>query len=202
LSRSNARLEQAKRQWRLKIRGRLKSLSEEAKETGSARARRLLVSQKFWLAARSVLCYAPLEDELSFWPLLDLALAGGKQVTLPRYDSKRDCYIACAIRDSSDDTRPGKYGIREPRRDSPEVPINRLDLALVPGVGFDLLGFRLGRGRGYYDRLLGQRPGFVCGVAFDEQIVDELPVGIHDRQMDCILTPSRCLTFKQRAVLE
>ena len=202
MSRSIAALEQAKRRWRLEFRERQKSLSKEAKETASAKARRLLVSQQFWLTCRSVLFYAPLEDELNLWPLLDLALVGGKLISLPRYDSGRDCYVVCAVRDPSTDTKHGKYGIREPRQGCPEVPTNRLDLALVPGVGFDLLGYRLGRGRGYYDRLLGQRPGLVCGVAFDELIVDELPVGRHDRQMDCILTPSRCLRFGPRAVLE
>lgn len=202
MKRSTAGMEQAKRQWRLKLRASLASLSKEAMQEASAKARRLLVSQRFWLAANSVFFYAPLQDELDLWPLVDVALAARKQVALPRFDSERDCYVACVVRDTLDDTRLGKFGIREPRRGCPELAINRLDLALVPGVGFDLLGYRLGRGRGYYDRLLGQRPGFVCGVAFDEQIVDELPVGPHDGQMDCILTPSRCLMFKPRAVPE
>jgi 5-formyltetrahydrofolate cyclo-ligase len=66
-----------------------------------------------------------------------------------------------------------------------------LDFILVPGVAFDLSGRRLGRGKGYYDRLLKQTRGTTCGVAFDEQIVGEIPVEPHDLNVNCILTPTR-----------
>ncbi|MBP9903534.1 MAG: 5-formyltetrahydrofolate cyclo-ligase, partial [Verrucomicrobia bacterium] len=70
-------------------------------------------------------------------------------------------------------------------------PLNRLDLVLVPGVAFDPRGGRLGRGQGYYDRLLAGVRGTKCGVAFDEQIVDAVPVGPLDIRLNCILTPTR-----------
>ena len=60
-----------------------------------------------------------------------------------------------------------------------------------PGVAFDLQGRRLGRGKGFYDRLLADLRGTICGVAFDEQIVSELPVGPTDISVNCILTPTR-----------
>ena len=71
------------------------------------------------------------------------------------------------------------------------VSLNRLDFILVPGVAFDLHGRRLGRGRGYYDILLAKVRGTTCGVAFDEQIVREVPVEPHDSDVNCILTPTR-----------
>jgi len=67
----------------------------------------------------------------------------------------------------------------------------RLDLALVPGVAFDLNGHRLGRGKGYYDRLLAMLTGPACGVAFDQQIVSQVPNEPHDVRLSCILTPTR-----------
>ena len=67
----------------------------------------------------------------------------------------------------------------------------RLDLALVPGIGFTLDGGRLGRGKGYYDRLLAEVPVMKCGVAFECQIADEFPLESHDVQLNCILTPTR-----------
>jgi 5-formyltetrahydrofolate cyclo-ligase len=69
--------------------------------------------------------------------------------------------------------------------------LNRLDLVLVPGVAFDARGGRLGRGKGFYDRLLSAVNGTKCGVAFDEQIVDAVPVGPLDVLVNCILTPTR-----------
>ena len=68
---------------------------------------------------------------------------------------------------------------------------NRVELILVPGVAFDLQGSRLGRGNGYYDQLLAIVWGKRCGVAFDEQLVPEIPVEAHDARMDCLLTPTR-----------
>jgi 5-formyltetrahydrofolate cyclo-ligase len=71
------------------------------------------------------------------------------------------------------------------------VPLNQLDFLLVPGVAFDRSGRRLGRGKGFYDRLLAGVTGMKCGVAWDEQIVHELPAEPHDIAMDLMLTPSR-----------
>ncbi|MEY2466031.1 MAG: 5-formyltetrahydrofolate cyclo-ligase, partial [Verrucomicrobiota bacterium] len=70
-------------------------------------------------------------------------------------------------------------------------PIKPLDLILVPGVAFELHGRRLGRGKGFYDRLLADMRGTTCGVAFDEQIVAEIPVEPHDVHLDYLLTPTR-----------
>jgi 5-formyltetrahydrofolate cyclo-ligase len=58
-------------------------------------------------------------------------------------------------------------------------------------VAFDLHGHRLGRGKGYYDALLRALSGTACGVAFDQQIVTEVPVAAHDVRMNCLLTPTR-----------
>ena len=90
----------------------------------------------------------------------------------------------------------GHFGIREPRSHCARFPSDQLDLILVPGVAFDLHGRRLGRGKGYYDQLLGALRGTTCGVAFDQQIVDEIPVEPHDVRLDCILTPTRWVELK------
>jgi len=71
------------------------------------------------------------------------------------------------------------------------LPLNRLDLTLVPGVAFDLHGRRLGRGKGIYDQILAAVGGLTCGITFDEQVVSEVPVEPHDIQVNRILTPTR-----------
>ena len=65
------------------------------------------------------------------------------------------------------------------------------DWLFIPGLGFDLKGARLGRGKGFYDRLLADVRGSKCGVAFDEQLVATVPVGPRDIPLNCILTPTR-----------
>ncbi len=146
-----------------------------------------------WLSARDVMLFAPLEDEPNIFPLLALGLAGGKRVVLPSFVSASKSYIAREVRDPTQDLYLGHFTVLEPAASCPEFPLNRLDLVLVPGVAFDPHGRRLGRGKGYYDRLLADVRGVKCGVAFDEQIVSEVPVGSHDAPLNCIVTPTRWL---------
>jgi len=66
----------------------------------------------------------------------------------------------------------------------------------VPGMAFDWSGNRLGRGRGFYDRLLEKVSGIKCGVGYDFQLLEKIPVEAHDAKVNFILTPSRCLRRK------
>ena len=148
-----------------------------------------LVTQAVWREAQAVLLFYPMALEPAVWPLAEVAWRAGKVVALPRHDQATNSYVAARINDVEGDLAPGRFGIREPRPECP--PVNRLDLALVPGLGFTLDGGRLGRGRGYFDRLLAAIPGFKCGVGFDCQVALELPLQPHDVRLNCILTPTR-----------
>lgn len=171
------------------------------REQLSARARSLLIRQEVWRQATTVLLFASLADELDLWPLAELALQSGKRVGFPRFERALKEYSAREVTDLQKDMAPGYYGIREPCPDCAVLQLNPLDLILIPGVAFDLYGRRLGRGRGYYDRLLRRMSGVKCGVALEQQIVPEVPVAPHDVHLNCILTPTRWLSF-ERSVLE
>jgi 5-formyltetrahydrofolate cyclo-ligase len=69
---------------------------------------------------------------------------------------------------------------------------------LVPGVGFDLRGARLGRGKGFYDRYLETRSVLKIGIAWSEQVVTNIPIEHHDVQMDFIITESFCWSVSQQ----
>ena len=176
---------------RSQIREKLKAISPSQRELNSSHARAILEQQPIWIEARSILFFAPLSDELDIWPSLTVALSAGKHVFLPRFSPDTKSYTACQIKIPDTDLKVGQFGIREPTETCPQIPLNRLDLILVPGVAFDLHGRRLGRGKGFYDQLLAVVSGKTCGVAFDEQIVNEVPVEPHDVLLNCILTPSR-----------
>lgn len=85
----------------------------------------------------------------------------------------------------------------EPLANCEEIPLNKFDLVLVPGVAFDLHGNRLGRGRGFYDRILEATSGIKCGVAYDFQLLEAIPTEWHDAGVDFIFTPSRCVKRKK-----
>lgn len=179
----------AKSELRLKIRAALAKISPEERVNKSFRLCERLREQ--FKNKRSILFFAPLDDEPDIWPLVQVALDGGKMVCLPRFDPGTKTYLVHQIDRVAEDIVSGKFGIREPKIYCPQMQLNRLDLALVPGVGFDLHGRRLGRGKGFYDRLLAAVRGVTCGVAFDEQIVARIPVEPHDISVKCILTPTR-----------
>jgi 5-formyltetrahydrofolate cyclo-ligase len=176
---------------RQKIRGQIGALTAGQRADASTRARALLAAQHIWNQAQSILFYSPMADELDVWPLLVEALQHGKTVLLPRFIPDTRVYGAFQVSDPKRDCAPGKFGICEPSAACPAFPLNRLDFVLAPGVGFDTAGHRLGRGGGYYDRLLAHVSGVKCGVAFDEQVVHQIPAEPHDIQMDFVLTPTQ-----------
>ena len=187
----NPDISDAKKNLRQQMRVVLAELTESQRAEASNRAVALLQQQESWRAARAVLFYAPIRNELDIWPALGVAMQEGKLVCLPRFDGSTQTYVACRVEDPQADLQEGRYGIREPHQGCEAVALNRLDFALVPGVAFDLHGRRLGRGRGYYDRLLAEMSGNRCGVAYNEQLVRAVPVQPHDSDVNCILTPTR-----------
>jgi len=157
----------------------------------SQKALGLLCAQTVWNQAQTTLLYAPISGELDVWPLVPIALREGKTVMLPRYVPQTQSYVICPITNTSIDLQIGQFGIREPASHCAVMQISLLDFILVPGLAFDLHGRRLGRGRGFYDQLLKDMRGMTCGVAFDEQIVEAVPVQPHDILVKSILTPTR-----------
>jgi len=101
------------------------------------------------------------------------------------------------VNDLAVDTHVGEFGVIEPVAACPVIPPNRLDFVVVPGVAFTLDGRRIGRGKGFYDRLLARVDGVKCGVAFDEQIVEMIPLEPHDIRMDWIVTPTRLVRVSE-----
>jgi len=178
---------------RQSLQDQIRQISLQDRAALSAQACSLLERQPVWQRARIILFYAPLKDEVDIWSLVADALAEKKVAVLPQFNAKTNHYAGCQITDLENDLAPGRFGIPEPKGHCAEIPLNRLDLALAPGVGFDPMGRRLGRGKGFYDRLLAQISGTKCGVGFDEQIVETIPTEPHDVHLNCILTPTRWL---------
>jgi len=143
-------------------------------------------------SARTILFFAPLSDELDVWPLLEKSLAAGRICALPFFDATTQSYSARRVQNLAADISTGKFGVREPTANCPEIPPEKFDLILVPGVAFDWNGNRLGRGLGFYDRLLTKTSGVKCGVGHDFQLIGKIPAEPHDARVNFILTPTRC----------
>jgi 5-formyltetrahydrofolate cyclo-ligase len=140
--------------------------------------------------------FAPLADEFRVWPLLRRLAREGVPLALPVIEGKGKPLLFRAWR-PGDQTAPGVWGIAEPTPDKPRV---EPEILLVPLLAFDLAGWRLGYGAGYYDRTLrrlrAMQPVLAVGIAYDEQRVDAVPHLDYDERLDWVLTPSgpiRCV---------
>lgn len=171
----------------------IRSVLPEQTAAASEDLRKHLIASPYWRQAKSVLMFYPLADEPDITPLLEQALKEGKALTLPRYNSSTGVYEAALIKNLTEDLMPGRFGIREPSLNCSAFPLNQLDLTLVPGIAFDSSGRRLGRGKGFYDRLLPGTTGMTLGLAFDWQESDALPIEPHDVELNAVLTPTRWL---------
>lgn len=187
-------LQDAKAGLRSKLRAALVKISPAVRTVESADLRGRLNAEM--QSARTILFFAPLPDELDVWPLLEESLADGKIVALPFFDPGKKTYSARWINNPAQEIVAGKFGVREPLSTCAQIPLEEFNLILVPGMAFDLHGNRLGRGRGFYDRLLKTAGGIKCGVAYDFQLLDKIPTEPHDAKVDFILTPSRCVRRK------
>jgi len=184
-------ISKAKSELRRQIRARLEMISPAVRAVESIELCERLKAQM--PSARTVLFFAPLPDELDVWPVLELSLALGTNCALPFFDADKKTYGARQLQNLGTEIVTGKFGVREPAAICAEIPPGRFDLILVPGMAFDASGNRLGRGRGFYDRLLEKASGIKCGVCHDFQLLEKIPAGPRDAKLDYILTPTRCV---------
>jgi 5-formyltetrahydrofolate cyclo-ligase len=182
-----------KSQLRRIVRDRLNLLTPALRVTASAKLCQQLRQQDFFRQAILPLFFAPLPGEIDLWPLLEETVAASRPIALPRYNHDTQVYDACLIENIARDLIIGPYELDEPSPACPTIPLSKFDLILVPGVAFDPQGHRLGRGKGYYDRLLAQTRGHKCGVGFEEQLLPEIPAEPHDIRMNTVILPNQCL---------
>lgn len=143
-------------------------------------------------ATKLVLSYSAAAEEIDPAPVVEALHGAGKSVALPRVESPG--VLGIHLHCDGDELEVGPFGgILQPLESAPRVPLGSIDAVIVPGVAFDLKGRRLGYGGGFYDRLLPQlRPDSLrIGIAYDEQIVDALPVAEHDEHVHVVVTPTR-----------
>lgn len=186
-----------KKHLRRKIREEILALPPVQRASQEAAFARLMAELPGYASARTVLLYVKaFPEEIDTAPLLEKALAESKRVLCPRVDRSGRRLRLFLVSDPKSDLGPGTLNILEPLSHCPEFELDAVDWVLVPGLAFDRQYYRLGRGAGYYDRLLPRlRPEVLrWALAFDCQLVDRLPVEHHDAPVDGIATPTKVLT--------
>jgi len=165
------------------IREKLNSHSELEKTKKSGIIKDKLFNEKAFKEAEVVMFYVSLKDEVNTTSMIDEAIRIGKRVCVPVIIKEEKRLIAGEIKDRISDLERQHFGIYQPREGHvKEVPLEDIDMIIVPGIAFDKNNVRLGRGHGYYDRFLCALPNDTrtVGLAFDFQVVEHLPQDSHD----------------------
>ncbi len=141
--------------------------------------------------AATVAAYVSIGTEPGTGPLLEGLRAAGRRVVLPVL--RPDFDLDWAVYDGPDDLERARAGLLEPRGERLGLEaVATADVVLTPGMAVDRSGMRIGKGGGCYDRALGRVPvgTFVCCLLYDDEIVEEVPAGPHDRRVTAVATPS------------
>ena len=186
-----------KRTLRKEVKAMLAAMDAAAAADKSRRACQALAALAEFDRAAVVMAYLSIPGELDATDLVRAALAGGKTLLVPRVIWASRQMDAVAIRSLDDGIEQTDYGLWEPA-DGQAWPVDGIDLIVVPALAYDRQGNRLGRGGGFYDRFLAcAAPHAVtCGLAFDEQLVDRVPVEATDLPVDLLATDRQVLDFR------
>jgi 5-formyltetrahydrofolate cyclo-ligase len=185
-----------KSQIRTDVADALTALSEkEIAEKTSAIEKRLFDFANF-LEAKVALLYVNNNNEVGTKNILPRTHAYNKVIVLPAFNTETFAMTLMKVDALEKDLTAGPRGIVEPNPERCKVvPIERIDIAIIPAVALDEKGGRIGSGEGYYDRLIPELSITTrkVALAFEEQIIPQVPIESHDKHIDIIITDKRII---------
>lgn len=183
---------------RQRMKARLAGVSQkERRERSRAAADRLTELPEF-LDSACIMAFLSLPHEVDTAPIVLRAWQLGKTVVVPKTVVGRNRrLVPYQIETLETGLSAGPFGIPEPMDGQP-FPLSMISLVIVPGLAFDVHGHRLGKGAGYYDRFLREHgfTGIKVGLAFHEQVVEDLPHEPHDVPLDILVTDDAVHRFE------
>jgi 5-formyltetrahydrofolate cyclo-ligase len=153
-----------------------------------------VIATKEYQSSKSIGAYYPTGSEVKTFDIIKHSIDNKKEVGLPRVIDSTKIEFFKIIEDSFDKIKftKGKYEIFENSMST--TSIDQMDLLIIPGIAFDLQGSRIGYGKGYYDRFLSSRKAkYVIGLAYEAQVVNEIPNNDYDIPVNIIITEKRTI---------
>lgn len=173
------------------ILAKVKNLKEEERQRKSLLIKNKLFKLSVFKKAKTVMFYMSKDGEVDTIPMIKEAIQKGKKVVVPITLTSEKELAVSLISGNERELEIGPWGVKQPKKTYLR-PINleNIDLVVVPGLAFDSKNNRLGRGGGYYDCFLKKLPESIStvGLAFDFQIVKNLPTASHDVKVQTLLT--------------
>ena len=170
------------------------SLSEDAFKNKSRIIFNNVISLNEVLNAKTVFVYLSYGREVATDNLIDFLFSENNNILVPKCNVSKETMIPVKI-SSMSELVSGSYGIREPLDDAQYK--SKIDLAIIPGIAFDIYGNRIGHGKGYYDKFLQDEKILKLGLCYSDCLSEtELPHYDNDLPMDYIITDREVLKFK------
>ena len=184
----------AKSDIRKDILSKRNSLSEFEIINNSKIISKKVIATKEYQISKSIGAYYPIGSEVKTFDIIKHSIDNKKEVGLPRVIDSTKIEFFKIIEDSFEKIKftIGKYGIFENSMST--TSIKQMDLLIIPGIAFDLQGNRIGYGKGYYDRILSSRKAkYIIGLAYEAQLIHEIPNNDHDIPVNIIITEKRTI---------
>jgi 5-formyltetrahydrofolate cyclo-ligase len=154
----------------------------------------IVISTKEYQSSLSVGIYYSIGSEVKTFDIIKHSLENKKEIALPRVIDSTKIQFFKIMEDKFEKIKftKGKYGIFE--NSISTTIIDKIDLLIIPGIAFDLKGYRIGYGKGYYDRFLSLgKSKCIMGLSYESQIINEIPNNEHDIPVDIIITEKRII---------
>ncbi len=185
-----------KQELRKELKKRRCALPQDVREAYSRQICQNLLALPMIKEADLIYAYSAIGSEVSLQTLIEDALEKHGRIGMPRVFGDEMKFFA--IRQFSE-LREGAFGILEPQTGEEDLLTGNAGICLIPGLGFDASGGRIGYGKGYYDRYLQAFPGLIrIGCCFEEQLVESIPKEAQDVSMDYLMTPSGLLVCEKK----
>jgi 5-formyltetrahydrofolate cyclo-ligase len=172
------------------------SLSKEALEENTRIIENRLFEFANFLESKIVMLYVNAENEVATDSIIKRAFEFSKIVVLPAFNPTKSAMRLMKVDHPARDMVVGPRGILEPNPAKCKVvPLDCIDIAIVPGIAMDEKGGRIGSGDGYYDRIIPDLPMTTrkVGLVFEGQLVPQVPMESHDKHVDIIITEKRVI---------
>jgi len=189
-------IQEKKHEIRIEITKLLTDMSDDVRNEKTQAIEDRLFEFANFLEANIALLYMNTENEVATRNIIKRTIEHNKIVVLPVFDMEKHRMGLMKVENLENQLKRGPRGVHEPNTaKSKKVPIDCIDIAIVPGIAFDEKGARIGTGMGFYDRLIPNLPITTRKVAlsFEDQLIQQVPMEHHDKHVDIIITDKRII---------
>ena len=177
-----------KREVRKSLSALRRTLSKEKKLELDCEIGMRVLTLKEYMTAKTLLCYVSTKDEIDTISIITAALANSKTVAVPKTNTALNTIDFYIIK-SLDDLEIANYNISEPKKSCKKLEDFSQSICITPALGYDINGYRMGYGKGFYDRFLCTYNGISAGLSYEKCVTSSLPKEDFDIPVNILITP-------------